>query len=268
MGKLLALAKISKSTYYYQLKRLDRTDKYSNVKEMIKLIFDRHKGRYGYRRIHLLLQRYGCKINHKTVQKLMKTMKLQGKQKKNKYHSYKGNIGKVAPNLLFRKFCALKPFEKLVTDVTEFKIGEKRVYLSPVMDLFNREILAYSISQTPSFLQTKDMLNRLFTKLPSSAQPLLHSDQGWQYQMREYQTMLKEHNITQSMSRKGHCLDNSVMENFFGRLKTEMFFGETFSSVEEFKQKLEEYICYFNNRRVSLRLGGMSPVEYRTHFCN
>ena len=130
------------------------------------------------------------------------------------------------------------------------------------MDLFNREIVAYSISQTPSFAQIKEMLNRLFAKMLLSAKPLLHSDQGWQYQMKEFQELLKEHNITQSMSRKGNCPDNSVMENFFARLKTEMFFGESFSSVEEFKKKLEEYICYFNNCRVSLRLGGMSPIVY------
>ncbi|MBR7138576.1 MAG: transposase, partial [Lentisphaeria bacterium] len=91
------------------------------------------------------------------------------------------------------------------------------------------------------------LVKRLFKKLPVGVEPLLHSDQGWQYQMNEYCRMLKAHNITQSMSRKGNCLDNSVMENFFGRLKTEMFFGETFASVEDFKQKLEEYICYFNN---------------------
>ena len=153
----------------------------------------------------------------------------------------------------------------MVTDVTEFKVCNEKVYLSPVMDLFDREIVAHSISLNPSFAQTKEMLNRLFAKLPSDATPLLHSDQGWQYQMREYQSMLKEHNITQSISRKGNCLDNSVMENFFGRLKTEMFIGENFSSVEDFQQKLEEYICYFNNERVSLKLRGMSPVQYRTH---
>ncbi len=195
-------------------------------------------------------------------------MGLFGKRKKNKYRSFKGLVGKVAPNLLNRDFSSQKPFEKLVTDVSEFKVCNEKVYLSPIMDLFNREIVAYSISERPTFFQTMEMLNRLFSKLPLTARPLLHSDQGWQYQMKEFQELLKEHNITQSMSRKGNCLDNSVIENFFGRLKTEMFYGETFASVEEFKRKLEEYICYFNNGRVSLRLGGMSPEEYRTRLCN
>ena len=265
MDKLLALGKMSRSTYYYQVKRLSRPDKYNNIKNLIKTIFEYHKGRYGYRRIQVELQHHGCTINHKTIQRLMQELSLYGKCKKNKYKSYKGNVGKIAPNILNRQFKSDKPYEKLVTDVTEFKVCNEKVYLSPVMDLFNREIVAHSISRSPSFVQTRDMLSRLFAKLPPTASPLLHSDQGWQYQMKEYQTMLKEHNITQSMSRKGNCLDNSVMENFFGRLKTEMFFGETFSSVEDFQQKLEEYICYFNNGRVSLRLNGMSPVEFRAH---
>ena len=266
MDKLLALCKMSRSTYYYQLKRVSRPDKYSDIKELIKTIFVHHKGRYGYRRVQVELKQYGCTINHKTTQKLMQELSLYGKCKKGKYRSYNGAVGKIAPNILNRKFKATQPLEKLVTDVSEFKVCNEKVYLSPVMDLFNREIVAYSISLHPSFAQIKEMLNRLFAQLPSTAKPLLHSDQGWQYQMQEYQTMLKEHNITQSMSRKGNCFDNSVMENFFGRLKTEMYLGETFSSVEDFRQKLEEYICYFNNERVSLRLNGMSPVEYRTHF--
>ena len=256
---------MSRSTYYYQQKRLREPDKYREVKEQIESIFERNKGRYGYRRVHITLLQQGTLLNHKTTQKLMKSMGLKGKQRKHKYRSYKGEVGKVSANILNRQFEAQKPFEKLVTDVTEFHVCNEKVYLSPVMDLFNREIVAHSISRSPSFAQTRVMLEQLFEKLPKEATPLMHSDQGWQYQMREYQTMLKEHNITQSMSRKGNCLDNSVMENFFGRLKTEMFIGENFTSVEDFQQKLEEYICYFNNERVSLKLKGMSPVQYRTH---
>ena len=256
---------MSRSTYYYQQKRLRELDKYREVKEQIKSIFERNKGRYGYRRVHITLLQQGTLLNHKTTQKLMKSMGLKGKQRKHKYRSYKGEVGKVSANILNRQFESQKPFEKLVTDVTEFHVCNEKVYLSPVMDLFNREIVAHSISRSPSFAQTKVMLEQLFEKLPKEATPLMHSDQGWQYQMREYQSMLKEHNITQSMSRKGNCLDNSVMENFFGRLKTEMFIGETFSSIEDFQQKLEEYICYFNNERVSLKLKGMSPIQFRTH---
>ena len=213
-----------------------------------------------------MLQNKGYTINHKTVLKLMKSLRLRGKQSKNnKYHSYKGEIGKVADNLLNRNFHASKPFEKLTTDVTEFKIGEEKVYLSPVLDMFNREIVSYSISANPNLWQIREMLNGLFKKLPVDARPLFHSDQGWQYQHAEYQRLLSEHNITQSMSRKGNCMDNGIMENFFGRLKVEMFYGEKFESVNSFIDKLKEYIRYYNNDRISTKLKGMSPVQYRTH---
>ncbi len=196
----------------------------------------------------------------------MKSLKIQGKQHKNKYKSYKGEVGKIAPNILNREFETDKPYTKLVTDVTEFAVSDDKVYLSPIMDLYNREILSYSISYSPNFEQTREMLSKLFEVLPEESTPILHSDQGWQYQMREFQRVLKEHNITQSMSRKGNCLDNSSMENFFGRLKTEMYFGEKFNSTEEFIEKLKEYIDYYNNKRISLKLKGLSPVQYRTQY--
>ena len=148
----------------------------------------------------------------------------------------------------------MKPFEKLVPDVTEFAVCDQKVYLSPVLDLYNSEVVAFSISRSPNFYQTLEMLTDLLAKMPSGSKPLLHSDQGWQYQMKDFRSLLQAHNITQSMSRKGNCLDNSVMENFFGRLKTETFIGEKFKSVEDFEEKLKEYIGYFNNDRISLKL--------------
>ena len=196
----------------------------------------------------------------------MKRLGLKGKQRKNdKYHSYKGEVGKIADNLLKRDFHADKPFEKLTTDVTQFKIGDTRVYLSPVMDLFNREIISYSISTSPNLWQIREMLDGLFRRLPADATPLFHSNQGWQYQHAEYQRLLAEHNIKQSMSRKGNCMDNGAMENFFGRLKVEMFYGEKFESVSAFIDELKRYIHYYNYHRISLNLNGMSPVQYRTH---
>ena len=164
-----------------------------------------------------------------------------------------------------REFYADKPFEKLTTDVTQFKIGDEKVYLSPVMDLFNREIISYSVSFSPNLWQIREMLDGLFAKLPADATPLFHSDQGWQYQHAEYQRLLAEHNIKQSMSRKGNCMDNGAMENFFGRLKVEMFYGEKFESVNAYIDELNKYIYYYNYERISLKLKGMSPVQYRTH---
>ena len=174
-------------------------------------------------------------------------------------------MGKVADNLLNRDFNAERAYEKLATDVTQFNVCESKVYLSPIMDLYNNEIMSYSVSLRPDLAQIREMLDGLSKKQPQGATPILHSDQGWQYQHAEYQRYLKEHNIIQSMSRKGNCMDNGAMECFFGRLKVEMFYGEKFGSVEEFIQKLHEYISYWNNKRISLKLKGMSPVQYRTH---
>lgn len=256
---------IPRSTYYYHLKNSKYCDKYAKTKAMITEIFHKNQGRYGYRRITVILKSKSYSINHKTVLKLMKSLNLKGKQRKNnKYYSYKGNVGKVAGNLFKRNFYAAKPFEKLTTDVTEFKVCDNKVYLSPVMDLYNREIVSYSISLSPNLEQIREMLNGLFDKLPTDAKPIFHSDQGWQYQHAECQRLLAEHNIIQSMSRKGNCYDNSVMENFFGRLKVEMFYGEKFESVNTFIDELKKYIDYYNNERISLKLKGMSPVQFRT----
>ena len=261
----MQLSGIARSTFYYYLKQRNK-DKYENEKPEISDIFNSNKGRYGYRRILMVLRSRGYSINHKTVLKLMNTLGLKGKQRKNdKYHSYKGEVGKIADNLLKRDFYASKPFEKLTTDVTQFKIGDEKVYLFPVMDLFNREIISYFVSTSPNLWQIREMLDGLFDKLPADATPIFHSDQGWQYQHSEYQRALAEHNITQSMFRKGNCMDNGAMENFFGRLKVEMFYGEKFESVDVFIDELKKYIHYYNNDRISMKLKGMSPVQYRTH---
>lgn len=184
--------------------------------------------------------------------------------RKKKYRSYKGTVGKIAPNELKRKFKADKPNQKWVTDVTEFAIKDQKVYLSPILDLYNGEIISYNISLRPTFNQIMDMLDKAFSKIPDNSRIILHSDQGWQYHMKRYQTRLKEKGIIQSMSRKGNCLDNSVMENFFGILKTEMFYKYKFnSSVEHLISEIENYIGYYNNKRIKCKLKGLSPVQYR-----
>ena len=262
---MLKLSGIARSTYYYYCKK-QSTDKYKNEKREIQEIFEKNKSRYGYRRITLELKKSGYTINHKTVLKLMNELGLKAKRCKNgKYHSYKGTVGKIADNILNRDFEADKPFEKLATDVTQFNVCNEKIYLSPVLDLYNREAVSYSISKSPNLEQIREMLNGLYSKLPKDAKPILHSDQGWQYQHAEYQRSLKEHNVTQSMSRKGNCMDNGAMENFFGRLKVEMFYGEHFQTVDEFINRLEEYINYYNNERIVTKLK-MSPVQYRTHL--
>jgi len=242
---------------------MERPDKYAEIKGVIKQVFSENKGRYGYRRVTAELRNRHYTINHKTVRKLMRECGLKSEIRKRKYRSYKGEVGKVAPNILNRDFYANKPQEKWVTDVTEFAVGERKVYLSPILDLFNGEIISYNLSLHPTFHQTADMLDKAFAKIPDNTGLILHSDQGWQYQMKRYQHLLNEKGIVQSMSRKGNCLDNAVMENFFGLLKTEMYHRHKFKSTEHLIQEIENYIDYYNNKRIKCKLKGLSPVQYR-----
>lgn len=181
-----------------------------------------------------------------------------------KYRSYKGELGKIAPNLLKRKFQAKKPNKKWTTDITEFHLFGRKLYLSPILDMYNGEIVSFEISEHPVLEQVTDMLKKAFAKIPDHTQLILHSDQGWQYQHKTYQKMLGNKGVRQSMSRKGNCLDNSVMENFFGLLKSELLYLQDFESIEDFRMQLEEYMDYYNNRRIKGKLKGMSPVAFRT----
>lgn len=217
---LIKLADIKRCTYYYWINNLNRPDKYAEMKSLISSIYHEHKGRYGYRRITLELRNYGYLINHKTVHRLMQKLGLKSLVRMRKYRSYKGNVGKIAPNILKRNFVAVKPNEKWVTDVTEFHLFGEKLYLSPVLDLFNEEIIAYNLEKRPIYPLVSEMLEQAFARLSEGDAPVLHSDQGWHYQMKQYAHALKKHGITQSMSRKGNCLDNAVIENFFGLLKS------------------------------------------------
>ena len=180
-----------------------------------------------------------------------------------KYHSYKGEVGKIAPNLLNRDFYAQKPNEKWVTDVTEFSLFGKKLYLSPILDLHSGYLVSYTISERPVLSMVTDMLNKAFINIPDNTNLILHSDQGWQYQHKQYQRMLRNKGIRQSMSRKGNCLDNAVMENFFGILKSELLYLQKFESMEQFKQELEDYLDYYNNRRIKTKLKGLPPAIHR-----
>jgi transposase InsO family protein len=247
------------------LKKSKEKDKYALIKEEITSIYHENQGRYGYRRITMELHNRGYVINHKTVQRLMKTLGLKCMVRIKKYRSYKGEIGKVAPNLIQRDFTATAPNQKWTTDITEFSLFGTKIYLSPILDMYNSEIISYSISERPVLGQVIDMLDKAFKKLPNNTSLIFHSDQGWQYQHKTYQRLLKEKGIQQSMSRKGNCLDNSIMENFFGLLKSELLYLREFESIEEFKRELVKYIDYYNNKRIKGKLKGMSPVQYRTH---
>jgi transposase InsO family protein len=258
------IAQMARSVYYYHCKATGEADPYLQVKAQISTVYHRHKGRYGYRRVHLELRNERCYLNHKTVQRLMGQLGLKSTVRPKRYQSYKGSLGKAAPNLLERNFVARKPNQKWVTDVTEFNIKGQRVYLSPILDLYNQEIISYEIADRPQISTVMQMLKSAFNRLQKEDKPVLHSDQGWQYQMALYQESLSKQGIAQSMSRKGNCLDNAVMENWFGIMKTEFFYQKKFDSVQLFKAELKEYIDYYNHDRIKQKLKGLSPVQYRT----
>ena len=257
------LADMPRSTYYYYLKQTKKPDKYKAIKEQITEIYHENQGRYGYRRITMELRNRGYLINHKTVQRLMKELGIKCMVRMKKYRSYKGEIGKIAPNLIARDFHASAPNQKWTTDITEFSLFGEKIYLSPILDMYNGEIISYNISSRPVLGQVMDMLDKAFAKIPDNTNLIFHSDQGWQYQHKQYQKRLVDKGIHQSMSRKGNCLDNSVMENFFGVLKQEMYYGNTYYSFDELKEAIEKYIVYYNEKRIKEKLGWMSPVEYR-----
>ena len=265
---LLETAHLARSTYYYQLKQLDGHDKDKEIKGEIQEIYYEHKGNYGYRRITLELRNRGFVVNHKKVQRLMKILGLSAQiRRKRKYSSYQGEVGKKADNLIQRQFEASKPMEKCYTDVTEFAIpnSTQKLYLSPVLDGFNSEIIAYNLSTSPNLEQVKAMLDQAFTE-EHYENTILHSDQGWQYQHQYYHRFLENKGIQPSMSRKGNSPDNGMMESFFGILKSEMFYGyeKTFHSLEQLEQAIVDYIDYYNNKRIKVKLKGLSPVQYRT----
>lgn len=260
---LLKAADLARSTFYYQVQVQQETDKYQALKQEIRQIYDQHKGRYGYRRIWSALRQLGHTINHKTVQRLMGELGLKSLVRIKKYQSYKGETGRTAPNHLDRKFSAKQPNQKWVTDVTEFKVADEKLYLSPVMDLFNGEIVAFETARRPVFSMVSGMLKKAMDKVSEDDKPMVHSDQGWQYQMPAYQRLLGDRGMVQSMSRKGNCHDNAAMESFFGTLKSEFFYLNKFAGVEDLKSGLVEYIRYYNQDRIKLSLGGLTPVQFR-----
>ncbi len=261
---LLKLAGLARSTYYYQIKMLEAGDKDAHLKATIRAVYELHKGRYGYRRITVAICQMGKHVNNKAVQRLMGVLKLKSLVRPKKYKSFKGEVGQAAPNELNRQFEATAPNKKWTTDVTEFKVGGEKLYLSPVLDLYNGEIVALEMNRRPEFKLVTAMLTKAFSRLSSTDKPMLHSDQGWQYRMKAYRDELKRRGMVQSMSRKGNCHDNATMESFFGVLKSELFYPTKFTSIDQLEAAIVDYIHYYNHDRIKLKLGGLSPVQFRT----
>lgn len=280
---------MSKSTYeYYKSKKHikaveKRQTKDQEILAVVKPIYDDNKSRYGYRRVILSIDNKDLEklnVGRDRIRKVLKNNNLFGKQGSNqKYHSYKGDNGEDKRNLLLEKvvdeennktifvrhFETTGPNQKWATDVSELKIPCGKLYFSPILDMYDSSIIAFDISKSPNFEQTKRMLDKAFEKHNNLSGLIFHSDRGWQYQHQYYISTLKEKGILQSYSRKGNCMDNSLMENFFGIMKNEMFYGheDEFNSLEDLEKAIIEYIDYYNNKRISLKRKGLSPLEYR-----
>ena len=266
LNDLLGVIGLSRSTYYYELCRTDKVkERNAELSSEIFTIFNENRKRYGVRRVHHELLNRGFQVNHKRVQRIMNWLALFGKRPKEKYHSYKGDVGKVADNIINRDFSTEKPLQKWTTDVSQFNLPWGKCYISPILDMNTNEIISYNLSTSPNMEQIRDMLNKAFERFPSVQGLVMHSDQGWQYQHAFYRGELQKHGIIQSMSRKGNCYDNCMMETFFGRLKNEMFYGfeKNYHSFEAFSKAIAEYIDYYNNSRIQAKTKWMPPSKSR-----
>ena len=262
---LLSVAGLARSTFFYHQARISAPDRHAGLAAAIRDVFREHHGRYGHRQIQNKLASQGHRVAKKTVLQLMRRDGLYCPvRRKRRYSSFDGAVGQAASNLLARDFTATGPNQKWVTDVTEFRVGDRKLYLSPVMDLFDRQIIAYRTGTTPNLDLTNDSLRDAFRAAPE-ASPLVHSDQGMHYRHQSWRAILTKQNATQSMSRKGNCYDNAVMENFFGQLKTEMFHHDRFATITDLTIAIDGYIVWYNTVRTLTRLEGMTPVEYRAH---
>ena len=278
---MLEISKLPKSTFMYMRKyKDDKENKDASLKAKIMQIFSNNYCKYGVPRITQELKNQGIMVNHKRVERLMKELGIKARPQVKRYRSYLGEVGKICKNKLLleketakriyyeRNFTTTRPFEKLGTDVTVFITKYGKLYLSPIIDFHTREVLSYCISESPNYKQVREMLNSLFKKHKEDVKgAILHSDQGYQYQMSAYQNTLAKYGIIQSMSRKGNCLDNSPTENFFGRMKEEMFYGkeDEYSSLLDLRRAIEIYIDYYNKQRIVNRIK-TSPRTYR-QFC-
>ena len=266
LPELLSALHCPRSSYYYQQKRAKKQDKYSHVKEKIKDIFESNHRCYGYRRIYAALKKEGLRLSEKVIRHLMKQVGVQGvNRKKTSYSSYQGEITPAVPNLLKRDFHANRPNEKWLTDITEFAIPAGKVYLSPIIDCFDGMPVCWSIGTSPNAELTNGMLDKAISLLKVGEHPVVHTDRGCHYRWPGWISRMDAAHLHRSMSKKGCSPDNSACEGFFGRIKTEMFYGVSWLnvSIEEFIHTVEDYMVWYREKRIKISLGGLSPLEYR-----
>jgi putative transposase len=265
LSVLLEVAGVARSTFFYHQERLKRPDPHADLNAAIQSAFARAKGRYGYRRVHREMVKAGWRVAKKTILKHMRALGLVCHvRRRRRFTTYRGEISPAAPNLLNRAFTATAPNQTWVTDITEFRVGDEKLYLSPVMDLFDRQIIAFTTGRSPSVALTTNALRSAISTITPDEHPLVHSDQGFHYQHGAWKRLLAEAGATPSMSRKGNCLDNAVIESFFGHLKTELVSPANCTSIADLERAITDYIAWYNQERTSATLKGLSPVQYRT----
>ena len=266
LQELLGLLEMAKSSYFYQLKIQGREDKYKTIRPRLKFIFKQNYSCYGYRRLKGELADEGLNISEKVVRRLMDEEGIAVKvTKRRKYNSYAGELTPAVPNLLKRNFTAVRPHAKWLTDISEFVIPAGKVYLSPLIDCFDGQIVSWSIGTSPNAQLVNTMLKEGIKVLEGKEKPIIHSDRGSHYRWPEWISLMKSFGLTRSMSKKGCTPDNSACEGFFGRLKTEFFYNQSWThiSLKDFIRQLDTYLHWYNTKRRKNSLGGKSPQEYR-----
>lgn len=266
---LLKRVSLSKSSYYYQEATFRQEDEYSSIRRRVTELFLENAERYGYRRIYGLLKREGTTLSEKVVRRIMREEGLEVKtRKRRKYSSYQGEISPPAPNVLKRDFHADKPNEKWLTDITEFSLPAGKVYLSPILDCFDGLVVCWTVGTSPDAALVNGMLDQAVSKLGKGEHPVIHSDRGCHYRWPGWISRMDQAGLERSMSKKGGAPDNSACEGLFGRLKNEMFYSRDWTgvSIREFIDILNEYLVWYNEKRIKTSLGNMSPREYRQNL--
>ncbi|WP_309109321.1 IS3 family transposase [Bombilactobacillus bombi] len=262
LAALLQLVNLPRSTFYDRLKRNQKPDKYWQLKAFIQQTFHASMQTYGYRWIHLCALKAGFKCAPMTINKLMGELDLAVmvySRHSSNYHSYKGQLGTVNDNLLKQQFQATEPYTVLHTDITQVRLANQHWgYISVVLDEASREVIGAVVSQSANKQHLSDTLDMLQHNLPAGVTPIIHSDQGWQYQTALYQQRVQAMGLTASMSRKGNCHDNAPMESFFSLMKRERLNRQSIVDLAALVKMVQKYI-----ERISLNKNGLTPIEYR-----
>jgi len=266
LSELIKELKMPRSSYFYHRKSLLMPEKYADLRKVVIEIFHENKSRYGYRRIHVIVGRTGQRVSEKVIRRLMAEEQLAVLgRKRGKYSSYRGEISPAVENIVDRDFTAEAPNVKWLTDITEFNIPAGKVYLSPIIDCFDGLVVSWTLGTTANSELVNSMLDTAILSLTDGEHPIVHSDRGAHYRWPGWLSRMSDACLIRSMSKKGCTPDNAACEGFFGRLKNEMYYFRNWRNItiEGFIDELDCYISWYNEKRIKMSLGTLSPVEYR-----